>query len=258
MSEPSTVVIVGMGQLGGVFAEGLGRMNVRVVPVTRSDDPAAVAREHPTPTLALVTVAEKDFDDVLRTLPQSWKARVGLVQNELLPRDWAAHGIEDPTVAVVWFEKKAEHPLVVLRPTVVAGPARVLLTDALRVMDIDVRATEPGEPLTFELAAKNLYILTTNCAGLRTDGTVGELFGEHRAFALRVAHEVIDVQEALVGHRLDREDLLADLEAAVLADRSHRCRGRTAPERLTRLLAHARAQGVATPTLDALAADGGS
>ena len=40
-------------------------------------------------------------------MPESWRDRVGLVQNELLPPDWEVHGIVDPTVVAVWFMKKA-------------------------------------------------------------------------------------------------------------------------------------------------------
>jgi hypothetical protein len=252
-SEPP-VVVVGMGQLGTLFAQGLERAGRRVVPVTRRVSPSAIAKEIHEPALALVAVAENDLPAVLDSLPAVWRSRVGLVQNELLPRDWGSRGIVDPTIAVVWFEKKPDQPLRVIRPTVVAGPARHLLSEALRRLEIDVRASLPGAPLLFELVAKNLYILTTNCAGLETGGTAGELLGKHRGLAMRVAEEILDVQEALAGQALDREGLLADLEAAVAADRAHVCRGRSAGPRLSRLLSNARSRGIRTPTLEGLTA----
>jgi len=38
----------------------------------------------------------------------------------------------------------------------------------------------PPNELLYELVRKNLYILTINIAGLKTGGTVGELWGKHR------------------------------------------------------------------------------
>ena len=100
------VVVVGLGQLGRVFAGGLLRVGRAVVPLNRGDDMAALAQHHPAPELVLVAFAENDLHSVLAALPASWKQRVALIQNELLPRDWLAHGDTDPTVISVWFEKK--------------------------------------------------------------------------------------------------------------------------------------------------------
>ena len=101
-----TVAIIGLGQLGRVFAGGILRTGYQVVPVNRGDDMNAMAQAFPTPELALVAVAEPDLHAVLAALPASGKNRVGLIQNELLPRDWLEHNIADPTVISVWFEKK--------------------------------------------------------------------------------------------------------------------------------------------------------
>jgi len=99
-------IIIGLGQLGRVFAGGLLRVGSTVVPVNRGDDMNTVAAAYPDPQLVLVAVGETDLHAVLAALPPSWKSRVGLIQNELLPRDWLAHGIENPTVISVWFEKR--------------------------------------------------------------------------------------------------------------------------------------------------------
>nr|WP_305908843.1 hypothetical protein [Methylomarinum sp. Ch1-1]MDP4521704.1 hypothetical protein [Methylomarinum sp. Ch1-1] len=64
-----------------------------------------MANQLPSPGLVLITVQENELDGVLAKLPESWRDKVGLVQNELLPRHWQRHAISDPTVAVVWFEK---------------------------------------------------------------------------------------------------------------------------------------------------------
>ncbi len=249
-----SIVIVGIGQMGGVFARGFLRTGYLVVPVLRSSDPVAVAERFPDPALTLVAVAEADLDATLATLPAQWRNRVGLLQNELLPRDWERHGLADPTVAVVWFEKKAGKPVTAIIPTPVHGPRAQLVADALEA--IGISATVLGEPaeLTFELVAKNLYILVANIAGLETGGTVGELWSDHRDLATAVAADVLAVQQALVGHPLPETELLAHLERAFGADPDHGAKGRSAPARLERVLRYADDHGLEVPTLRRIAA----
>ena len=57
----NVVVIIGLGQLGRVFAGGLLRVGCSVVPVNRGDDMAALAQRHPAPELVLVAVGRKRF-----------------------------------------------------------------------------------------------------------------------------------------------------------------------------------------------------
>src|SRR5690606_32293999 len=113
----STCVVVGLGQMGGTFAHGLLRTGHTVVPVTRGTDASAVAQEVPDPAIVLVAVAEADLDPVLSRLLGAWRDRVALLQNELLPGDWERHGLSDPTIAIVWFEKKKHTPVHVVLPT---------------------------------------------------------------------------------------------------------------------------------------------
>jgi ketopantoate reductase len=246
------VVIIGLGQLGRVFAGGLLRAGCTVVPVNRGDDMAAIAAAHPAPALVLVAVAEPDLPTVLAALPQAWKSRVGLIQNELLPRDWLAHGIENPTVISVWFEKKKGTDAKPLIASPAAGPAAELLVGALAAIDIPARQAESGDELLFELLRKNVYILTTNIAGLKTGGTVSELWQNHQAFASQVADEVMEIQDWLTGVKHDRAKLVAGMLEAFAGDPMHGCTGRSAPARLARALQHADAAGLAVPTLRAL------
>ncbi len=58
------------------------------------------------PALVLVAVGEADLHPVLEKIPTAWRDCLALLQNELLPRDWEAHGLQEPTVISVWFEKK--------------------------------------------------------------------------------------------------------------------------------------------------------
>lgn len=248
------VVIIGLGQLGRVFAGGFLRAGHPVYPVNRGEDMGRLVGELPHPALVLVAVAEADFHTVLAALPSVWKDRVALIQNELLPRDWQAHAISQPTVAAVWFEKKPGTDAKPLLPTPVHGPQAPLVVAALTAIGLPAREVKSEAERDHELVRKNLYILTTNIAGLITGGTVGELWTQHRPLAEAVAQEVLDIQDALTGACHDRAALLRGLEEAIHADPQHACRGRSAPDRLRRALAHANDRQLTAPKLREIAA----
>lgn len=248
-----SVVVIGLGQLGRVFAGGLLRAGRSVVPVNRGDDMAALALAHPAPDMVLVAVGENDLHVALGALPDAWKSRVALIQNELLPRDWLAHGLTDPTVISVWFEKKKGIDAKPLIASPVAGPGAGLLCRALTSIDLPCREAATGDDLLFELVRKNVYILTTNIAGLRTGGTVAELWAQHESFARQVANDVMDIQDALAGVPHDRAALMAGMLEAFDGDPQHSCTGRSASARLARAIGHADAFGLAVPTLRELA-----
>lgn len=250
LREP--VVIVGLGELGALFAQGFLRLGHPVFPVLRGTSPQEAEARAPAPALVLVAVGEKDLHPVLSSLPPAYRGRVGLLQNELLPRDWTRHGITDPTVIVVWFEKKANRPVTSLLPSVVYGPRADLVASALEVNGLPVRRVTSADELTLELVSKNLYILSINLAGLRTGGTVQELREKHADLLRAVTDDVLDLQAALTGSALPREELLERLNAAIDADPNHVATGRSAPARLARALEHANALGLAVPTLRAL------
>jgi ketopantoate reductase len=240
--------------MGGVFSRGLLKLGHPVIPVTRQMNPDAVANKRPDPLLVLVTVAENDLHPVLEKLPAAWRDRVGLVQNELLPRDWRAHDIAFPTVVAVWFEKKKGQDVKVLVPSPVHGPNARLLVDALAALDIPAWKVPRDDELLFELVRKNVYILTTNIAGLVVGGTVDALWNKHRDLALEVANDVMDIQFALIGSQLDRDALIAGMVTGIEGDPAHQCTGRSAPARLARAIAHADAAGLPVPRLRAIAA----
>ncbi len=250
MAEP--VVIIGLGELGDLFARGFLRCGRPVYPVLRGADLMALANEVPLPALTLVAVGEQDLHAVLASIPTAWRGRLGLLQNELLPADWSRHGIVDPTVIVVWFDKKKGRPFVAVLPTPVCGPNAHLITHALRAVEVPCLEIPAGE-LLYELARKNLYILTINIAGLRTGGTVDELWSQHRALAEAVANEILDVQEWLTQTKLPRARLMAGMLEGFAGDPQHICTGRTARDRLQRALKHAGEAGISTPTLHAIA-----
>ena len=251
----SPVVIIGLGEMGGVFARALLRLGHPVYPVTREMDPDTEARALPAPELVLVAVAEKDLHPTLVRLPATWRDRVALLQNELLARDWEAHGLDNPTVISVWFEKKPGQEFKVLIPSPAYGPKAGLLVAALATLGIPARELESPAALEYELVRKNVYILTTNIAGLVTDGTVQDLWQKHRDLATRIANEVMDIQATLVSGPLDRGRLMAGLVDGIEGDPQHQCKGRSAPARLERALRQADEAGLAVPELRRIAED---
>ena len=109
--------------------------------------------------------------------------------------------------------------------------------------------------MLFELVAKNLYIITTNVAGLKTGGNVGELWREHRELAEAVANDVIDLQQALTGETFDREALIQSMVTAFDGDPEHKCMGRSASARLQRAMEHADTHRLEVPSLAEIASD---
>ncbi|BCX89970.1 hypothetical protein MIN45_P2344 [Methylomarinovum tepidoasis] len=249
----TAVVIIGLGELGGEFAKGFLRLGHPVVPVLRGMDPGEVAESVPEPELVLVTVAESDLHPVLAQIPLRWRDRLVLVQNELTPADWQRHGLENVTVAVVWFEKKPGQALTDILFTPVYGPKADQVIGALGRLGVKTRLLESEDELIFELARKSLYILTLNIASLAVDTTVGELWHRHRDLVRRVAGDVLTVLERRFGRPLPREALIEAMAEGIADCPDRRARGRRAGERLARVLAEARQAGIDVPVLASIA-----
>jgi hypothetical protein len=247
----NAVILVGVGEMGGVFARAILRLGYPLLPVIRGQSMDALAAEVDRPELVLVAVAEKDLPMVLQRIPAAWNNRLVLLQNELLPNDWV--GLDNPTVISVWFEKKKGADSRVIMPSPVFGPKAAVLARALATLGIPVRVLASADELLFELVVKNLYILTSNIAGLRSGGTVGELWQRHETLARAVAVEVIALQQALSGRQFDAEELIQAMLRAFQADPEHQCMGRSAPARLARALALGASHGLSLPTLEQLA-----
>lgn len=231
------IVLIGIGEIGGVMAKGFLRLGFSVHPVVRTTDTQQLARRIPQPELVIVAVGENALDEMLARMPDSWRTRLCLLQNELLPGDW--EGVDSPTVISIWFEKKPATEAKVIIPSPVYGPKSELICRALDKVDIPTSVLTDETALLFQLVLKNLYILTTNIAGLRTGGSVGELWQQHRSFARQIAEEVITLQQALTRQSFDQEALIAAMVKAFEGDPQHQCMGRSAPARLQRALVHA-------------------
>lgn len=245
------IVIIGIGELGGVFARAFLRAGHPVYPVTRGMNMNRAAENIVDPLLVLLAVAEKNFQAVMSNIPTRWRHRIGLLQNELLPRDWKSHQIEDPTVISVWFEKKKGMDANVLIPSRVYGPRAQLIADALAGIDIACKVLPGEEDLLYELVRKNVFVFTINIAGLvLAEGTTTEtLWRQHNALARAIADEIIDVQQTLTGTTFDRKRLTAGLIEGINGNPRHKCKGRSALGRLERVITSAEAAGLKIPAI---------
>jgi len=248
----SSVVIIGLGEMGSVFARGFLCSGLTVYPVTRDMEMQAVADEVPEPELVLIAVGEADLHELLARVPEVWQDRLVLLQNELLPREWQKYNFE-PTVISVWFEKKKGQDSKVIIPSPVFGKHASIVAVALASIGIAVRVLADETELLHELVLKNVYILTTNIAGLEVGGNVGQLWDDHNSLASLVAGDVIRLQEALTGKTLDHNALINGMVAAINGDREHMCMGRSAGARLQRALVLAAANDLSLPMLERIA-----
>ena len=249
-----SIVIIGIGQLGGVFARAFLRKGHPVYPVTRSMNIIDQAEKLPDPELVLVAVAEKDFQAAMATIPAAWRGRVALLQNELLPRDWEGYDIPNPTIISVWFEKKQGREYKVLIPSPVQGPKAGLIAHSLEDIGIPCKILSNAEELLYELVLKNVFVFTINIAGLilQEGITTEALWKQHNALARAIADEVVDVQECLTGVTFRRKRLIDGLVEGIYGDPAHKCKGRSAQGRLARVLETADRAGLQIPRIRAV------
>lgn len=247
-----SVIVVGLGELGSVFARGCLKLGYTVIPVNRHNSLNKLV-EQTDPEAVIIAVGEADIHHLLSEVPAVWKDRVVLIQNELLPRDWKAHTIDAPTVISVWFEKKKGMDSKVVLPSPIYGPKSRLVFDALAQLDLPSYIVDSQEELEYELVRKNLYILTTNIAGLAVGGDVEQLEKEHSEIMNKVANDVLDIQDWLTHKQQDRPRLMEGLKQAFAGDPQHKNMGRSAPARLARALGFASEAGLDVPTLQKIA-----
>ncbi len=254
MNQP--IVIVGIGELGGVFARAFLRNGLPVYPVTRRMNISEQADRIPQPELVLVAAAERDFKAVMATIPDQWRNCIGLLQNELLPRDWKAYDIANPTIISVWFEKKKGRECKVLIPSPVYGSKAGLIAESLEAIEIPSKILSSKEELLYELVLKNVFVLTINISGMvLQEGTTTEtLWTQHNELACTIAADVIDIQEWLTEAAFSRKKLIDGLAEGIYGDPQHICKGRAACERLTRVIDIADVAGLQIPRIRELKA----
>ncbi|MCP3951375.1 MAG: hypothetical protein GY697_04045 [Desulfobacterales bacterium] len=252
---PPPVAIVGIGELGGVFARAFLHAGHPVYPVTRAMPLNLTLDRIPSPALTLIATGEKDLPGVLGKLVRGQRTSVGLLQNELLPKDWQSNGVTNPTVISVWFEKKKGMDIKVLRPSPLFGPRADLMAEALEGIGVPCRRLDSAGELLKELVIKNVFVYMINICGLKTGGTTGILWEKHTDLARRVADDIIDLQAHLTGASFFRDELLQGVVAGIEGDPEHKCMGRSAPARLSRFIAMADKAGVAARTIRAIQAE---
>jgi hypothetical protein len=245
-------IVVGVGELGGVFARGLLRIGHTVIPARRGDDLVRVFEEHADAEVVIVSVPEDALGGVLDVLPPSLVSRAVLVQNDLRPRTWTERGVSDPSVAVVWFEKKPGREAKAIVPTVLFGDAATTCAEALSSLTLPTEVATDEAARDEALAIKNVYIVTTNLLGIGRGGTTGELLANDELDWRDAAREVLAVEELLFESAFDEARVLEGVRAAMAADSSHVCAGRTARARAEKFFARARELSIATTTLDRL------
>jgi len=251
MKEP--IVIIGIGELATVFARGFLRSGYPVYPITRAMSLTQECEKIPSPKLVLLTVQENKLGSLLEQLPKPWRDRVGLVQNELIPREWQAHHIKNPTITVVWFEKKKELELTNILQSPSFGPNAEIISNALHAVDVPAPILEREQDILYELVRKAVYIFTVNIAGLVNNCTVGNLWLQHQSLAREIAEEVILIQESLTGQTFSHEKIINGMVEGI-EDCPHRyCLGRSALSRLKRALIHAEQANLKTPKLKEIA-----
>ncbi len=254
MNDP--IVVIGTGEMSGVFTRGFLKQGYPVFPVNRNTDMEKMANALTAPALVLVAVGEADLHPVLERIPAAWRDCLALLQNELLPRDWESHGLQEPTVVSVWFEKKKGQDYKVLIPSPTYGVGAPILEKAMESLGIPSWEVGSHAEIEYELVRKNVYILTTNITGLELpSGTdVDVMWRDYQPLAREIANEVMDIQFWLIGRELDRERLIEGMVEGIQGDLEHKCMGRSAPARLIRNLGFADEAGLAVPRLREIAA----
>lgn len=247
MKEP--IVFIGIGELASVFARGFLSCGHPVYPITRDMNISHEYQNITLPKLVLVTVPENELCSVLDKMPKAWRNKVGLVQNELLPRDWQTHSIENPTVTVVWFEKKKGMEVTNILQSPSFGPNAPIISKALLSIGVPAPILENEQDLLYELVRKTVYILTVNIAGLVNNCTVEELWAQHQSLAREIAKEVILIQESLTGKQLPYEKLIDGMVEGIKDCPNRFCLGRSALLRLKRALKYAEKANLKTPKL---------
>ncbi len=249
----SPVILVGMGEIAQILAQGFLKTGHPVIPVTRRQSLSGVLAQSPDAAALVLAVGEKDLPLLLTQIPADWHERLVLIQNELLPKDWQAAGITNPTVISIWFEKKPGKLVKQLMPSPIWGCNAGLMAEALEALGLNARPVADLSTMQNELVIKNVYILTTNIAGLKVGGDVETLWQAHQSLARSVALEVIALQEKLVGQALSPEPLIEGMLAGFKGDPAHGCQGRTAAARLQRALSLAEGFGLDLPIMKGIA-----
>lgn len=233
MTQPD-LVVYGLGELGRFLAGGALRADIRVAPITRTTDRAAVWSSASKDAPILVAVGENDLAAAIDDIPRERRGDVILVQNELFASVWAELGLDHPTLAVMWLTKKPGQPVVVGRRSGVFG------AHADRMMEIHLALGLPAELLKteeerdLELVSKYAFILTINALGCVQNLTLGEWLKKDRAVVDALIGDALALGQAQAGRQVDGAAVRAAVIEAMENLASYPAAGRTAQARVDR------------------------
>ncbi len=252
ISAMRDLVIIGLGELGKLLGAGALRAGVRVTPITRATPLEATLAPIAEGTPILVSVGEDALDDVLVRLPAQHRAALVLLQNELFPSRYRAHGLA-PSVLVPWVLQKAGLPTIAARPSPLYGPQAELFATIFGAQKLaHVRLQHEAE-LAQALVDKYAFVITVNALGVASDRTLGVWLQEDPALVAELCAEAALLGQALVEAPIDvAQASIATLEG-MTALAAIPARGRTARSRVERALDHARRLRLSLPALARIA-----
>lgn len=247
------MIVVGLGELGQLYASAALKLGLRVTPLLRKspreDALSGVSETAP----VLVAVGENDLNQALSSLPAQRLAQLILLQNELFPSTWRAF-TPNPTVMVPWLLKKKGEPLLVARSTPVFGQHAELVEKLHVALGFQAERLPTAVALHQAIVDKYAFILTVNALGLIRDVTLGEWLSQGPEQVDAFAREAALLGERLVGQPVDLTQTLREVRSGFQHMGGMRARGRTAKARVLRAVEHATSFSFETPALQRLSA----
>jgi ketopantoate reductase len=249
------LVIVGIGELGKLLGAGALRAGVRVTPVTRAQKLEDVLAQLAADTPILVSVGEEALDPVLAALKAARRQRIALLQNELFPSRYRAYGLS-PSVLVPWILQKRGLPTIVARPSPLFGPLADLFAQIFDALSLPHVCAHDDAELAQALVDKYTFILTINALGVSADRTLGMWLQEAPALVWDICDEAARLGQVLVEAPIDAARARLACEQGMHALAQIPARGRSAPARVARALAHAQRFDLTLPTIARIARTG--
>ncbi len=243
------IIVMGLGELGQLYATAALKAGLRVTPLTRSTSREDALANLPPYTPVLVAVGEKDLESAVNSLPATRRDALILLQNELFPSQWERLS-KQPTIMIPWLLKKKGEPLLVARSTPVYGPEAELVETLHQVLGFQAQRLTGEQALRQAVVDKYAFILCVNALGLVRDLTLGEWLASDPAHVAALSREAALLGEKLASTQVDVEQTMREVRAGIEAMGGMRAKGRTAQERVLRALEHAKHWGVAVPALE--------
>ena len=239
--------VIGLGNLGRLYAGGWLRAGYAVHPIGRRTDARAVLNGLPERTPLLCAVGEASLANAVEAVPPARRGDLIFVQNELFPEDLQRLGTPDATIAVVWTLVKAGFPLILGRRLAVTGPQEEAFAEACAALEHPVLA---GAPIGWECATKYAFIVAMNALGLLRADTLGAWLADDPERVEALIADACRVALARIGApETDLARAVAEVAEGVEGFRALPCRGRSSAARVARALNTAETLGIHIPAL---------